>query len=150
MPGFATGLAGDGFAGGLGFDATGLAGGGFADGVGFETTGLAGDGFADGAGFDATDGAGDFTGPFLMAASDTSVINTATAVKTAYAIILIRIVPPLFALLALTDGDYIMSGDVRGSGKIIFSAAGYPQPQGRTNGIFRPSCKTPESCGLRW
>ena len=71
MPGFATGLTGDGFAGGRGFDATGFAGVGLAD------TCFAGAGF------------GDFTGPFLMAATDTSVINTATAVKTAYAIVLI-------------------------------------------------------------
>ena len=89
MPGFAAGLAGDGFADGVGFDATGLAGDGFTDGAGFDATGLAGDGFTDGAGFDATDFAGNLIGPFLMAACDTSVINTATAVKTAYAIILI-------------------------------------------------------------
>jgi len=85
MPGFAAGFAGDGFAAGLGFDATGLAGDGFADGVDFETTGLAGDGFDE----TVRGASGDFTGPFLMAACDTSVINTAKAVKTAYAIILI-------------------------------------------------------------
>ena len=69
-------MAGDGFAAGACFDATGLAGDGFA-GVGLADACFAGAGF------------GDFTGPFLMAACDTSVINTATAVKTAYAIVLI-------------------------------------------------------------
>ena len=119
----------------------------------FEADGLAGEDFEAvdfaGDGFEATDGEapGDFTGPFLTAACDTSVINTATAVKTAYAIILIRIAPPLFAL---TDTHYIMSGDIKGNGKIIFSAARCPQSQGRLDGISRPSCKIPKSCGSQW
>ncbi len=96
-------MAGDGFAAGFagdGFEAIGLPGDGFAAGVGFDAIGLPGDGFAcdgfetvglPGADFETAAGgvAGDFIGPFLMAACDTSVINMATAVKTAYAIILI-------------------------------------------------------------
>ena len=82
-------MEGYGFAAGVGFDATGLAGNGF------ETAGLVGDGFdaigLAGVGFEAAVGgtSDGFTGPFLMAASDTSAINTATAVKTAYTIVLI-------------------------------------------------------------
>ena len=112
MPGFAAGewdgdgfeavgLPGDGFEDGAGFEAVGLPDEGFEDGAGLDAIGLSGAGFEDGMGLDATglpgvgfeamvgEVSGDFIGPFLMAACDTSVINTATAVKTAYTIILI-------------------------------------------------------------